>query len=64
MNFNSNINKLKILQRWIKNILLSKKLKKLIPQLMPLYYHPDAKGGYLDKKHLCEFIEKIDFRTV
>ncbi len=57
--FDNNIVKLVKLQQWIKRILLSKKLKKIIPQLVPLYYHPDAKGGYLDKKYIYEFITKI-----
>src|SRR5947199_266313 len=43
--FNESITKLKIIQSWFKKILLSKRLMKLIPQLIPLYYHPDAKGG-------------------
>ena len=50
-----------ILQNWIKRMLQRKKLIKLIPQLIPLYYHPDAKGGYFDKKRLFEFIESITY---
>ncbi len=39
------------LQGWIKNISMYKKIIHIIPQLMPLYYHPSAKGGYFHKKY-------------
>ena len=54
-----NVSKLVILQKWFKGILMSKKLLKLINQLIPLYYHPDAKGGYFHKKYMLEFLDKI-----
>ena len=55
-----NINKLIILQKWFKRIITSKRLKKLIPKLMPLYYDPESKGGYFHKKKMFVFIEKIN----
>ena len=42
--FNQSIIKLKLLQSWFKKLLLSKRLKRLIPKLIPIYYHPEAKG--------------------
>ncbi len=42
-----------------KKIIISKRLIKLIPHLIPLYYHPDAKGGFFHKKTILKFIEKI-----
>jgi hypothetical protein len=33
------------------------KLKRLIPKLVPIYYHPIAKGGYYDKKNMLQFLE-------
>ena len=59
-NFNESITKLKLLQCWFKKILLSKRLMKLIPQLIPLYYHPDAKGGYLSKRDIFNYFEKFE----
>jgi len=57
------IKKLLILQRWFKNLLQSRRLKKLIQQLVPLYYHPDAKGGYLDKLDIMKFMNGISFKS-
>ncbi len=57
--YEDNIRKLIKLQKWYKKILLSNRLNKLIPQLIPLYYNPHAKGGYLHKKKMLQFIENI-----
>jgi hypothetical protein len=38
---------------------MRKRLSILIPQLIPLYYHPEAKGGYLHKKEMQEFINSL-----
>ncbi len=57
--YDKKIKKLILLQLWLKRINLSKKIKKLIPQLIPLYYHPLAKGGYIHKKNMFKFILKI-----
>ena len=55
----TSIKNIKILQRWFKKVLLSKRLTKIIPQLMPLYYHPEAKGGYIHKRDMLICIETI-----
>ena len=47
------------LQKWFKKILFSKRLTKLISQLIPLYYHPEAKGGYIHKRDMLIYIETI-----
>ncbi len=57
--FETNIKMLKILQQWIKKIILSKRLSELIPLLIPLYYDPEAKGGYFHKKNMLKFIINI-----
>ncbi len=59
MEYEINIKKLKILQQWIKKVILSKRLRELIPLLMPLYYNPEAKGGYMHKKKMLNFIINI-----
>jgi uncharacterized paraquat-inducible protein A len=57
--FNESIKKLIKLQKWFKRLYLGKKLRKLIPQLIPLYYHPDAKGGYFDKLEIVKFVRDL-----
>src|SRR5205823_28890 len=57
--FDHNIKKLKRLQKWFKDIILAKRLKKITLQLIPLYYHPLAKGGYLHKRNMLYFVESI-----
>ncbi len=59
LEYDENIGKLKILQRWIKKVVIGKRIKRLIPSLMPLYYHPEAKGGYFHKKRILEFIDSL-----
>ncbi len=59
MEYQDNIRKLIKLQNWFKKIIISKRLIRLIPHLIPLYYHPEAKGGYLHKKKILNFIEKL-----
>ena len=28
--------------------------------IMPLYYHPDSKGGYFHKKEMLNFLQNIE----
>ena len=58
--YNYNVNKLIIIQRFFKNILLVRRFQRLIPLLMPLYYHPVAKGGYFHKKEMLEFLTNVN----
>jgi hypothetical protein len=44
------------LQIVCKKKLLGRRLEKLIPELMPIYYHPLAKGGYMHKKEMLKFL--------
>ena len=53
-NYNSNINKLFLLQRWFRGCLMSKKLKKIYKPILEIYFHPDYKGGYLHKKSMLD----------
>src|SRR5204863_507877 len=53
------IKKLKRLQGWFRRIILSYQLKRLTLQLIPLYYHPDAKGGYFDKLKILQYFQKF-----
>ncbi len=55
--YDENIKNLKIIQKWIKKMLLSKRLMRLIRRLMPLYYAPDAKGGYFHKREMLVFFD-------
>ncbi len=57
--YDNNIKNLIKLQMWLKKILMSKRLICLIPKLMPIYYHPEAKGGYLHKKNMLKFVINI-----
>jgi hypothetical protein len=57
--FNESINKLIILQKWFKKLYMSRKLKRIIPQIIPLYYHPDAKGGYFDKLKILQCFQEF-----
>ena len=51
-------NQLKIINiaTLFKNLSKSRRFKKLIQQLISLYYDPDAKGGYLHKRDMMKFI--------
>ena len=57
--FDPNIEKLKRLQNWFKGLILGKRLKNISLQLIPLYYHPLAKGGYLHKRDMLCFFESM-----
>lgn len=57
--YNKNLKKLIFLQRWLRKMMIVKKLHRLIPRLMQIYYHPEAKGGYFHKKEMLGFIESI-----
>jgi hypothetical protein len=57
--FNKSMIKLIKLQQWFKSMYLSKRLNRLIPQLIPLYYHPDAKGGYFDKLKILNYFQEL-----
>lgn len=59
-NNSSNRKKLITLQRWFKNMLMSRKIIKIIPLLMPLYYHPDSKGGYFHKKEMLTSLMNLE----
>ncbi len=47
-----NIKKLIIIQKWFKKIILSNNLKKILIQIIPIYYHPECKGVYIHKKQM------------
>jgi hypothetical protein len=57
-NFKDSLEKSIYLQKWVKKRRLIIRLKKLIPMIIPIYYHPDAKGGYFDKENMLQFIER------
>ncbi len=50
--YDNNIKKIKIIQRFIKKNILGKRLIRLIPKIIPIYYHPEYKGGYMHKKQM------------
>ena len=43
------------IQRWFKYS-LKFRLRRLIPQIMHIYYHPSCKGGYFHKKRMSYFL--------
>lgn len=47
------------IQCWLKKMMLRKRLIRRTQELIPLYYHPSAKGGYFDKRKLIEFVTSI-----
>jgi len=57
--FDKSIKKLIRLQQWFRSMLMSRRLKRLIAQIMPIYYHPDAKGGYFDKLKIQEYFGQL-----
>lgn len=57
--YNNNIKSLKILQRWFKRTLFIKRILLILKETMPIYFHPDMKGGYFHKKDMLEFLDKI-----
>jgi hypothetical protein len=57
--FDESVKKLIKLQRWFKSMHLSRRLEKLIPLIVPIYYHPDAKGGYFDKQQILQYFEQL-----
>lgn len=57
--FGDNLRKLIFLQKWVKKMILRKRLIKLIPKIIPLYYAPEHKGGYFHKKEMHRFIDSL-----
>ncbi len=55
--YENNIKKLRIIQKFITKIIMSKRLMRLIPKIIPLYYHPECKGGYMHKKQMLVDIQ-------
>ena len=53
-NYNSNLTKLLLLQKWFRGCLMSKKLKKIYKPILEIYFHPEYKGGYLHKKSMLD----------
>jgi hypothetical protein len=54
-----NVARLGFLQTWFRACLLGRQLERLIPMLMPLYYHPDAHGGYVHKRDMTRMISDL-----
>jgi len=54
-----NINKLAILQIWFKKVILRRRILILLKHLIPLYYHPNAHGGYIHKRNMMEYLLNI-----
>lgn len=59
--YENNINRLIKLQKWFKKCIFIKRFINIIPKLIPLFYHPDAHGGYIHKRdmlHCLKYIKK------
>jgi hypothetical protein len=48
----NNLQKVITSQKMIRNYYMRKKLVHIRDQLMPIYFHPEMKGGYLHKKSM------------
>jgi len=57
--YNNNIHKLLLLQKWFMGCLMSRKLKKLYKPILEIYFHPEYKGGYLHKRDMMSFIDSV-----
>jgi hypothetical protein len=57
--FKNNVTNLIFLQRWSRKIILAKKIKKLSQLLIPIWWDPKCKGGYLYKKSLFTYAEGL-----
>ena len=57
--FKNNLKKLKKLQGWFKRTLQRKKIKMILKGTIPIYYHPDMKGGYMHKKEMSIFLKDL-----
>ncbi len=61
-NYQRNIEKIIVLQKWFQGFVRSKKMKQMIKCIVPIYYHPDNKGGYFHKKKMLEFMFMIEHK--
>jgi hypothetical protein len=52
--YNSNIARLIVLQKWAKRIKLANGLVRRSVQIAPYWYHPSAHGGYFHKKRMLK----------
>jgi len=57
--YNNNIYKLLLLQKWFRGCLMSRKLKKLYKPILEIYFHPEYKGGYLHKRNMMSFVSLV-----
>ena len=49
-----------LIQKWLKKMILRKRLIRLTRALIPLYYHPDRKGGYFDIKNITDYFDSFN----
>jgi len=52
--YNSNITRLIVLQKWAKKMLLANALVRRSIQIAPYWCHPCAHGGYFQKKRMLK----------
>lgn len=48
------------LQQWVRKIRLSKQIQSIIGKIIPIYYHPEMKGGYMHKRDMGQFIKGVE----
>ncbi len=56
--YENNIKKVKHIQEFMRKIILSRRLIVLIQKIVPIYYHPDCKGGYIHKKQMLVDLQR------
>jgi hypothetical protein len=54
--FEERIHKLIVLQCWYRKMILYRNYITRINEIVPIYYHPDCKGGYFAKRRIRDFI--------
>ena len=57
--YKQNIDSLVKCQGIFKRQILARRMLKLAPKLVPIWWHPDCKGGFHRKKKLNSFIDNL-----
>jgi hypothetical protein len=61
--FEERIQKLIVLQRWYRRMMLYRNYLIRIDEIVPIYYHPDCKGGYFAKRRIRDFILDCELKN-
>jgi len=59
--YKENLNKVILIQRLFRKNVLIRGILRVSKQIIPIWWDPECKGGYMYKKELLDFIEKIKY---